>query len=373
MSKADVIIIGGGVIGCAAAYYLQKNGVQVLVLEKDEIGAGSSSRNGGGVRQSARNIRELPLAMYAVRNMWPVLGEELGVDIEYCQQGNLRLGKTVEHERILQQLVAQGQATGLDMVMLTAAQVREICPHIAEEVTTASFCPTDGHANPLISTLAFYKKAREMGTEFITGEQVQALTLRRGKIAGVLTARGKYEASTVIVAAALNSRAIINSIGVDIPLQSSLIECLVTDAQPPMFPYMIGTAPANFYGHQTSHGSFVFGGSSGLEPYGPNVEQPISQPLTPPAICRAVLGYFPILGRARVVRTWSGFLDKTPDLLPVISKVTDISGLILACGFSGHGFGIAPIVGKLLSELVEEKTLTLPLDAFSFGRFKPFM
>ncbi|QDR82647.1 NAD(P)/FAD-dependent oxidoreductase [Sporomusa termitida] len=371
MNKPDVIIVGGGVIGCAAAYYLQNKGTQVLLLERNEIGDGGSSRNGGGVRQSARDIRELPLAMYAVRNMWPGLADELGVDIEYCQQGNLRLGKTAEHQQVLQQLVEQGRAAGLDMVMLSAAQVKEICPYVAEAVTYASYCPTDGHANPLRTTLAFYKKARELGAEVITGEQVQSLLLYKGKVTGVVTDQGRYEAGAVIIAAGLDSRPIINSVGVDVPLQTSLIECLVSDAQPPMFPQMIGTAPADFYGHQTSHGSFVFGGSSGLEPYYANAEQPVSRPLTPPAICRAVLNYFPVLGRARIVRTWSGFLDKTPDLLPVISKVTDLPGLILACGFSGHGFGIAPVVGKLLSELAADEQPTLPLEFFAHDRFKP--
>lgn len=101
MSKhtAEVIIIGGGVNGCAAAYYLAKAGMQdVIVLEgSPSIGHGGSSRNGGGVRQSGRDVRELPYAMYAVQNMWPTLSEELGVDVEYYQKGNLRLGKTDAH------------------------------------------------------------------------------------------------------------------------------------------------------------------------------------------------------------------------------------------------------------------------------------
>ena len=95
-NTAEVIIVGSGVIGCAAAYYLAKQGVSVLVLERDQsIGNGGSSRNGGGVRQSGRDPRELPLAMYAVEHMWPKLSEELEIDVEYHKQGNLRLGKPV--------------------------------------------------------------------------------------------------------------------------------------------------------------------------------------------------------------------------------------------------------------------------------------
>ena len=104
-NNAEVVIIGGGIIGCATAYYLAKEGVSVIVLEKsDHIGNGGSSRNGGGVRQSGRDPRELPLAMYAVEHMWPTLSEELGVDVEYHKEGNLRLGKTAKHKEILQGL-----------------------------------------------------------------------------------------------------------------------------------------------------------------------------------------------------------------------------------------------------------------------------
>ena len=114
---ADVIIIGGGINGCATAYYLAKRGIKdVLVLEADDsIGHGGSSRNGGGVRQSGRDVRELPYAMYAVNNMWPTLSEELGVDVEYYQRGNLRLGKTEAHLKKLETLASNARSVGLDM------------------------------------------------------------------------------------------------------------------------------------------------------------------------------------------------------------------------------------------------------------------
>ena len=96
---ADVIVIGSGVIGCAAAYYMAKKGMSVLVLDQDDsVGNGGSSRNGGGVRQSGRDPRELPLAIYGVENVWPTLSDELGVDVEYHKEGNLRLGKTETHK-----------------------------------------------------------------------------------------------------------------------------------------------------------------------------------------------------------------------------------------------------------------------------------
>lgn len=213
-NHADVIIIGGGIIGNSAAYYLAKKGLSVIVLEKsNHMGNGGSSRNGGGVRQSGRDKRELPLAMYGVKNLWPTLSEELEMDVEYYQEGNLRLGKTGGH-------------------------------------ISASWCPTDGrHANPMLATLAYYRKARQLGVRFITGEEVTGIRKIRGKARTVVTADNCYEGDTIILAAGFESRSIAATVGIDVPMTQALLEVLVTEAQPSMFYQMLGTAAADFYGH----------------------------------------------------------------------------------------------------------------------------
>ncbi len=371
MKTADVIIIGGGIIGCATAYYLAKQGIISLVLEKEDIGWGASSRNGGGIRQSARDLRELPLAMDAVKNLWPSLSEELGVDVEYVQKGNLRLGKTEAHKATLEKIVDQGQAAGLDLRMIGPEEIREICPQVSEEVITASYCPTDGHGNPMRSTLAYYKRARELGVSFVTGEEVLSINLIKGKVSGVQTDKAQYWSDQVLLAAGLSSRPLAQTVGLDIPMLSVLTETLVTDQQPPMFPQMIGTAASDFYGHQTTHGSFVFGGMTGLEPFAAEKTNPVSTPITVPHICRAILKYFPTLAQTAVIRTWSGFIDDTADHVPVLSRVDEVPGLTLACGFSGHGYGIAPSVGRLLAQLITDQQPYLSLDAFRYNRFGP--
>jgi sarcosine oxidase subunit beta len=371
MQNADVIIVGGGVIGCAIAYNLVKAGVRPLVLEREEIGAGGSSRNGGGVRQSARDLREMPLAIYGVRKLWPYLSEELGVDVEYHQPGNLRLGKTEDHLRFLEQMVEHNRAAGLELRMLSGAEVREICPYLSEEVIGASFCPTDGHGNPMKTTLAFYKKARELGAQFITGESVQAIWTKRGRVTGVQTDHAVYEAPQVVLAAGLGSRPIANTVGIDLPMQKVLIEALITEAYPQLFPQMLGTAAADFYGHQTDHGSFVFGGSTGLEPFASDEAFPVTRSRTAPSLCRAILGYFPMMKKVNIIRTWAGFLDEMADHVPVLDQVAEVPGLALACGFSGHGYGISPAVGQLMAELLTLGQPSISLAAFRYDRFKP--
>lgn len=370
-NNAEVIIIGGGIIGCATAYYLAKLGAEVIVLEgSDHIGNGGSSRNGGGVRQSGRDVRELPLVMYGIKNLWPTLSDELEVDCEYHQDGNLRLGKTEEHAKILTRLADNARGVGLDVRMIDGDEVRQINPYLSKEVTVASWCPTDGHANPLTTTLGYYKMARRYGVRFITGEKVTELRVICGKIRQVITENNIYEGESVLVAAGLDSRPILTSVGIDVPMTNSLLEALVTEAEPHMFDQMLGTAEADFYGHQTKHGSFVFGGSSGMERYNKDNGTPITNSKTAPCICRGIMKYFPDLAKAKIVRTWAGWMDASADGVPALGKVDEIPGLYVACAFNGHGFGIAPAAGEQLAKLIVTGKTDLDLSALRYDRFK---
>ncbi|MDD7403969.1 MAG: FAD-binding oxidoreductase [Butyribacter sp.] len=369
---ADVIVIGGGIVGCAAAYYLAKKKTDVIVLEaSDSIGHGGSSRNGGGVRQSGRDPRELPYAMYGIEHLWPTLSEELGMDVEYCQGGNLRLALNDEHIEILKARTADATALGLDVTMVDAKEVKEICPHLSDKIVAASWCPTDGHANPMLTTLAYYRRAREMGVTFITGEPVVELRKIKGKIRQVVSKDGTiYEAENVIVAAGYEGREIARTVGIDIPMTRFFEECVVTEMQPKMFDIMLGVATAEVYGHQCAHGSFVFGSGTGMESANDRIGALQTSALGTPANCRAIMKYVPALGDAKIVRSWGGWMDITHDKVPVISTVDEVPGLILAIGFSGHGFGTGPVVGLMLSQMVLGEKTACDLSALRYNRFK---
>lgn len=370
-NTADVIIVGGGIIGSSIAYYLAKKGIRVIVLEgSDHIGNGGSSRNGGGVRQSGRDPRELPLVMYGIKNLWPTLSEELEVDCEYHQDGNLRLGKTEKHRKILEGLAEKAVKVGLDVRMIDGDEVRRINPYLSEEVTCASWCPTDGHANPLTTTLGYYKMARRLGARFITGEKVVELKKVKGRLRKVITPNHVYEADTVVVAAGYDSRKLVGTVGIDIPMSQAMIECLVTEAEPHMFDQMLGTAEADFYGHQTKHGSFVFGGTSGFEAVNKDNGTPICNSMTASCECRGIMKYFPALADAKIVRTWSGWVDQVKDGVPVLGNVSEVPGLVLAAGFCGHGFGIAPGAAYNIAELITTGTSPVDLDELRYDRFK---
>ena len=137
-----------------------------------------------------------------------------------------------------------------------------------------------------------------------------------------------------------------------------------------MFEQMLGTAEADFYGHQTKHGSFVFGGSTGFEGYEIDGDTLISNSTGASCTCRGIMKYFPELSNAKIVRTWTGWIDECADKIPVISKVDEVEGLYLACGFTGHGFGIAPGATYNLAELIADGKTTVDLSEFRYDRFK---
>ena len=373
---AEVVIIGGGVVGCAAAYYLAKRGIKdVVVLESTKsIGHGGSSRNGGGVRQSGRDVRELPYAMYGIKNLWPTLSEELGVDVEYTQKGNLRLGKTDAHIERLKALTKNAQGVGLDVRMVDAKEVKEICPYLSDEIIGASWCPTDGHANPLTTTLGYYKRALEMGVRFYTEAEVLELQKVKGKVRKVILKDGTVlEGETVILAAGYESRYIARTVGIDVPMTRLIEECLVTEKQPHMFDIMIGTATADLYGHQAHHGTFVFGSDCGYEEVTDMTDPSalLTNSMTLSSISRTIISYIPALKDAKVVRSWNGWLDNAFDGVPFISKVDEAEGLILACGFTGHGFGTAPAVGLMLSQMVAGEDTIVDISPLRYDRFRP--
>ncbi|MEA4932138.1 MAG: FAD-binding oxidoreductase [Lawsonibacter sp.] len=366
---ADVIVIGAGIMGNATAYQLAKAGYQVIVLEKgDVVGDGGSSRNGGGVRQSARDVRELPLAIYGVEHLWPTLGEELGFDVEYRQKGNLRLAKDEAGIEKLNQLASSSKKNGLKVDVIGADEVRQICPYFSDDIVGASWCPTDGHANPLMTTLAYYIRAREMGVQFITGEEVVTLQKVAGRVRRVVTETETYEADTVVLAAGFGSRRIAETVQLFIPMENRLLETYVTEAFPPMFEQMLGTADASFYGRQTPHGSFVLG--CGIPTVFEYDKQAAGTSELMYFTSHNVLQFIPRLANVKVVRSWGGWMDLVTDGIPVIDAPEEVPGLILACGFSGHGFGIAPAVAQTVSEMVQKKEPTIQVPGLAYSRFE---
>ena len=371
---ADVIVIGSGIVGSAAAYELAKRGVNVLVLEKyTNIGDGASSRNGAGVRLGGRVSPEAELAAKAIYDIWPTLGEELDADLEYTCAGSLTLAHSETQIASLEVKLKKDQKVGAPSRMIDGKEAREICPYLSEYVEKAVWSEKDGHANPMVTTLAYYRAARRLGVHYITGENVVALEKVRGRVRKVITEMGNtYEADRVILAAGFNSRRIAKTVGLWIPFLKRVDECMITEVQPPMFQTRLSCADGNFYGSQTRHGSFIFGGNTNLERFEECYDdKPINTNKQTSDKCRAIAKFIPALKDVKVVRHWAGWLDSMVDKLPIIQEIPEVPGLILACGFSGHGFAIGPAVGKVIAEIVLDEPTCVDVSALNYDRFKP--
>ena len=365
--KADIVIIGGGVMGCAIAYNLAKEGLKPVVIEKSDIGGEASGSNGGGVRQSARNLKEMPLAMESIQ-IYGQLQEELGMDVEYVRKGNLRLCTNEEELETMRQAVVNQREVGLELTMLNRKEVLEINPYVGEKVIGASYCPTDGHVNPFLVTYAFFLKAKSLGARFYTHEEASEIRLQKGRVTAVVTDKQTFETDLVVNAAGIAGRKVANMVGLDLPLRPIFSEALITEAYPPLFEQMVGHAKGLFYGRQTAHGSFFWGGFVGTEQFIYREGKPLFHYIGP-AISEMVIDFFPVLKDLNVIRMWSGLIAQMSDAIPVLGFAQEVPGFVFATGFSGHGFGLAPVIGRLISELIMDCKTSIPINDFCYGRF----
>jgi len=344
-SRADVVIVGGGIVGCATAYYLARRGVQVTLLERRSIGSGATGRSGGGVRQSARVSEEMPLAKESIA-LFPTLSDELGIDIEYTRAGNLRLVEMVDHVRPMQVDILRQQDLGLDVRWLEPQDVREMVPALRRErIFGASFCPTDGHCNPFRLVTGFSQAARRAGVELLTGCEVRSIRQTDSGHAFVEAGDWLVRARTVLIAAGFGSEALCRRIGFESPLANMRYESLITEALPSLFTQMFGVAGGDLFFRQTRHGGVHFGG--GLIEEAEDVATTAKNlQLAAEHLVRLV----PALEQASLLRTWGGLDPSTPDGMPIIDRLNE--NVMLATGFCGHGLAIGPVVGQLVAEWI---------------------
>ena len=368
-----IVIIGGGITGAAAADALAREGHAVTLIDKSGIAAMASGRTLGGVRQSGRDPAELPLARAAVE-LWAGLSETLGVDVEYRRAGNLRLARTPAEVDVIRALVESQRAQGLDLHFLpdnTAA--RAVAPAMSPDVLAASYCPTDGHANPVKATRAFADSAVRHGATIREGVAAIAIRVARDKVTGVDTTAGFLPADRVIVAAGVHTPALLAPLGVDLPVSTRVVSVVQSVPLPPCLDQVFGVANADCAGRQEVDGRLRFtdGLSEGaVDPAHSTAESSAPSATSVRDLVALVAHILPIVRNAPIARTWNGLIDLTPDALPVIDAPEAVAGLVVAAGFSGHGFCLGPVSGLLCADLALGRAPRHDLAAFRLARFR---
>ena len=364
---ADAIVIGGGLHGCATALHLARAGLSVIVMEKDTVGRHASSANAGGVRRLGRALPEIPLAVAALA-AWHRIRDLVDEDCGFASSCQVKVAET---EAELQAL-GKRRDTLLQLgfeheEIIDQAQLRELLPAVAPHCLGGMVVHGDGHANPFLTVHAFRRKAQALGVRIVEGVAVESLQ-RRGEIWQVGSSQARLEAPIVVNCAGAWGGHIAAMLGEHAPVVAEALMLMITARLKPFVTPVVGAQGRKLSFKQFANGTVLIGGGhQGRADPASNQTLLNFKGLAASADTAAIL--FPCLRGAQVVRCWAGIEGAMPDEIPVIGA-SAADGAYHAFGFSGHGFALGPIVGRIIADLVTTSKTDLPIDAFDIGRFR---
>lgn len=367
-NKADVVIVGGGINGCSLAYQLAKKGLEVVLLEKNYIASGATGRCGAGIRQQWSTKENVKLAMESVK-IFERLSREFG-DIGFRQGGYLIAIHDDNEMKQAEKNVEMQRSLGLKVSIIDSDEITKIVPILDVEgmhAIGATFCPTDGHADPFKTTFAYAREAVKNGAEILTHTEVKAISKNNGRINSVKTDNGEIKTSFVVDAAGVWSKEIARMAGIEIPNVPYRKEILVTERIKPLFKAMVISFKDGIYFSQQDEGQILGGIPNPHERKG-YLTMPTFSFLT--HMAKTLTRYAPSLSYIRVLRHWTGFYDVSPDARPIIGEDSKVKGFIHCHGFSGHGFMLSPMVTKILTEYIADNKPSDFLESLSIERFK---
>jgi sarcosine oxidase, subunit beta len=365
---APVVIVGGGVIGTSCAFHLAEAGVDgVLLLERNQLGSGSSGRAAGGVRAQFSDAINVALAQRSL-SAFADFGRRPGFEIDLHQVGYLFVLTREEDVRVFERSVAIQRELGVPSEIVSPQTVRELCPLLSvDDVLAGVFSPSDGHATPDSVVQGYASGARAHGATLVTETEVIELVVDGGQVRAVVTADGTVRTGTVICAAGAWSRALGDLAGVELPVTPLRRQILFTEplpALPAKLPMTIDFT-TSFYFHREGPG-VLMGMPAPGERRGFDVE--LSDEFIP-ALLEVAERRAPQLARVGIKGSWTGYYELSPDHNALIGEAPDVSRFIYATGFSGHGFLQAPAVGEVVRDLVLGRTPAIDVSPLSVQRF----
>lgn len=366
----DVVIIGGGIVGCSIAFELAKRGRKdVLVIEKEYLTSGATGRCGAGIRQQWGSLLNATLAVEST-HIFEHLEEYTGYmgNCGLNQGGYLLVAYTEkEWEQFHKNLEVQ-HSLGIESRAVDLEGAREIVPHInTEGMFGACFCAKDGHADPFHCTFAYAKGAERMGVDIETYTTVTGLKVESGRISSVQTSKGEVTAQVVINCTGYNAAKMAALINEELPVFPERHQILITEPVAHIMSPMVMSFHRHFYVQQTPHGSVIMGIGDPTEPVSFNIRSSW-QYLEENA--HIVTQTLPAFRNLRVVRQWAGLYDMSPDRNPIINEAKTAAGFFTVAGFSGHGFMVAPRTAILVANHLAGQQDTLDIKRFSADRYR---
>ena len=365
LDHGEVVVIGAGVSGLSTAWRLAQAGVDVVVLEKSLVGWEASGRNGGGFASRPTASRTKAAMTRQALHAWKTLDEELVYPTEYTPGA---MNATVdEHElELMRQGVEMDRQQGVQSELLDLLQIKEMAPLISDRVLGGWFVPDGGHANPQRTVQAYAWALQDLGGRIHQHTTVTGVTVRGDRATAVETTRGTVGADFVVSAAGPQTSHICEMVGAWVPTAPGRVEIIVTE---PVLLMPMGKISANgLYGRQTRRGNLAYGGGN-EEWIDAGLESP-DKPNTPLIrnIARRLAELYPAAADLRIIRSWSGVVETTPDMVGIIDTLDHPTNLVVISQ-SADGFGISPATGLTASELILHGESPTLFEDFSVKRF----
>lgn len=370
---ADVVIIGGGIMGVSIAYHLVKSGARsVVLLERlGAFGNGSTAKASGGIRAQFTSEINIRLSIASVK-MFEEFPKEVDPDVQFKQYGYLFLATTDREMAGFRRNVAFQRFLGLEVELATPQRIREIAPYVnLNGILGGTFCDRDGYGSPLDYVQGYARRAKQMGAKLFLETAAVGIDVQGSRVKGVRTTKGTISTPVVVNASGAHSAEIGRWVGVEIPIQPYRRQAYVTkpfrtpELDPARMPMTIDFH-TGLYAHGESAG-VLLGWSDPAEP--PGFNEQTDPEFLEKLIERAVLR-IPCLEKAEILRGWAGLYETTPDCHPILGEVPEVAGFTCAAGFSGHGFMHGPIAGKLIAELILAGKPSIDISCLSLSRFR---
>jgi sarcosine oxidase, subunit beta len=365
----DVIIVGAGIMGLATAYHLAKEHPRrrILVLDAGYLCGGASGRNGGGVRaqwSTEANVRLMRESL----EMCKQFAREHRINTWFRQGGYLFLARDEQRASELAKSVELQQRLGLSTRLIDGAQARRVVPQLEPKgVVAASFNPDDAVVFPWPFVWGYAEGARALGVDSHTFCRVHAVETKGGRVSGVATERGHVHAPVVVNACGAFSPELTQSVGVDLPTRPHRHEICASEPLKPFLGPLVAELGNGLYFSQSTRGELVGGIGNAKTPEGTSQASSVRFLAL---YSRALIAACPGLSSLKIQRQWAGLYDLSPDHAPIVGPLDEAPGLFLASGFMGHGFMMAPAVGKRLARMIATGETPEPFGAWAYRRFR---
>lgn len=366
-ARADLAVVGGGLVGLASAVEAAHAGLRVVLLEADHCGRWASSASAGGVRSLDRHPAEIPLARAALE-VWRELPAIVGDDGGFEVTSQVRVAEDAAALAALEARAARVRDLGWSHErVVDAAAVRRRVPAMADHVQGALVVDDDGFADPLRCVHAYRRAAVTAGVDLREGVRVRAIE-REGGGVRLATTAGEVQAGHVVNAAGAWGADLAAAVGEPVRARTAALQMTVLERVAAFVEPVIGSEGHKLSLKQGVEGTVIIGGAYEAR-LDPATRRTALDPSKVAANLANAVRLFPHLRTARIVRTWAGVEGMTADALPVLGPSGAVPGLVHAFGFSGHGFALAPLVGRLVADLVRGRASDLPLAPFAVERF----